>query len=166
MWKWVWPVALGGALLAGRAVAAPVPEKKPESPEVKKLLKERRDALRSAAVARTQEFEAGRGTLEVLLHVSRELLQAELELATNPKERFDAHASHFNAMRKVDEMVTEGYKAGRVKAADHYQMRAARLEAEVGLLRARAQLKEGKQRRPRRETNQGDELSLPNYLIR
>src|SRR5262245_60465683 len=115
--------ALGVALLAGWAVAAPVPEKKAESPEIQKLLKERRDALRSATVARTQEFEAGRGTLGVLLHVSRELLQAELELAASPKERFDAHASHFNGMRKMDELVTDGYKAGRVKAADHYEMR-------------------------------------------
>ncbi len=144
MMKRVRLAALGAALLAGWAVAAPVPEKKAESPEIQKLLKERRDALRSAAVARTQEFEAGRGTLGSLLHVSRELLQAELELAAGPKERFDAHASHVNAMRKADEMCTEAFKAGRMKAADHYEMRAARLEAEVGLLRARAQLKEGK----------------------
>jgi outer membrane protein TolC len=137
-------VALAVTLLTGWALAAPVPEKKPESPEIQKLLKERRDALRSATVARTQEFEAGRGTLGAFLHVSHELLRAELELATNPKERFDAQASHVNAMRKVDEIVTEAYKAGRMKAADHYEMRAARLEAEVGLLRARAQLKEGK----------------------
>jgi hypothetical protein len=144
MSKWVGPVALSGALLAGWAVAAPVPEKKTDSPEIKKLLQERRDALRTATLARTQEYEAGRGTLESFLRVSRELLQAELELATNPRERFDAHASHFNAMRKMDEIVTEAYKASRVKAADHYEMRAARLEAEIGLLRARAKLKEGK----------------------
>lgn len=144
MTKRVRLAALGGALLAGWAVAAPVPEKKPESPEIQKLLKERRDALRNETVARTQEYEAGRGTLGSFLHASGKLLQAELELATNPKKRFDAHASHFNAMRKIDELVTEGYKAGRVKAADHYQMRAARLEAEVGLLRARAKLKDGK----------------------
>ena len=136
--------ALGGALLAGWAVAAPVPEKKAESPEIQKLLKERRDALRNATVARTQEFEAGRGTLGAFLHISRELLQAELELAAGPKERFDAQASHVNAMRKVDEIVAEAYKAGRMKAADHYEMRAARLEAEVGMLRARAKLKDGK----------------------
>lgn len=144
MTRWARLAALGGVLLAGWAAAAPVPEKKPESPEVQKLLKERRDALRSATLARTQEFEAGRGTLGAFLHVSRELLRAELELAANPKERFDAQASHVNAMRKVDEIVTAAYKVGRMKAADHYEMRAARLEAEVGLLRARARLKDGK----------------------
>jgi hypothetical protein len=40
-------------------------------------------------------------------------------------------------MRKADEIVTAAYKAGRTKAADYCEMRAARLEAEIGLLRAR-----------------------------
>jgi outer membrane protein TolC len=122
-----------------------VPQKKNDSPEIKKLLKERRDALKTAAEARGQEFEAGRGTLGVLLlHVSRELLNAELELATTPAGRFDAHAGHFNAMRKIEKITKEGYDAGRVKAADYYEIRAARLEAEIGLRRAEAKLKEGK----------------------
>jgi hypothetical protein len=135
MTRWVWPGALGGVLLAGWAVAAPVPEKK-DSPEVKALLKERRDVLKKEALARSEEFEAGVGTLASLLNVSRELLKTELELATKPAERVAAHEGHFNAMRKLEELVKEGYEAGRIKAADHFEMRAARLEAEIGLLRA------------------------------
>jgi hypothetical protein len=135
MSKWVWPVALGGALLAGWAVAAPVPEKK-DSPEVKALLKERRDLLKTAVLARSQELAAGRGTLAPLLHVSRELLKAELELATTPAERVAAHESHFNAMRKAEEQVKRAYDVGLMKAADYHEMRAARLEAEIGLRRA------------------------------
>jgi outer membrane protein TolC len=144
MWRRAWPVAVGGVLLAGWVVAAPVPQPKEDSPEIKKLLKERRDVLRSEVVARTQEYEAGRGPLNILLQASRKLLKAELELATTPAERFDAHAGHFNAMRKIEKFTKEGYDAGRVKAADYYETRAARLEAEIELRRAEAKLKEMK----------------------
>ena len=142
MTRWVWPVALGGVLLAGWAVAAPVPEKK-DSPEVKALLKERRDVLTKAVEARSQEYEAGRGTQAALLEVSRELLKVKLELATKPAERVAAHEEHFNAMRKWEELVKEGYEAGRIKAADYFEMRAARLGAEIGLRRAGGKPKEG-----------------------
>jgi outer membrane protein TolC len=141
MLKRAWLIAVGGALLAGWAAAAPVPEKKKDSPEITKLLKERRDVLRNAVEARTQEFEAGRGTLGVLLHVSRELLNAELELATTPEKRFDAYAGHFNALRKIETITKEGYDAGRVKVADYFEIRAARLEAEIQMRRAEAELK-------------------------
>jgi hypothetical protein len=144
MWKRAWLAGVAGVVLALGVAAAPVPQPKEESAKIKALLKERRDALRTAALARTQEYEAGRGTLGVMLHVSRELLNAELEVATTPEERFDAHASHFNAMRKMEKLTKEGYEAGRVKAADHYEMRAARLKAEIELLRAEAKLKEKK----------------------
>ena len=141
MTKCVWSVALGGVLLAGWVAAAPIPQKK-DSPEVRKLLKERRDVLSTAALARSQEFKAGRGTLEPLLRSHRELLKAELELATKPAERVAAHEEHFNAMRKHEEMTKKAYDAGRMGAADYYEMRAARLEAEIELRRAGGKPKE------------------------
>jgi hypothetical protein len=144
MTKWVWPVALAGALLAGWAVAAPVPQKKGDSPEVKALLKERRDALAKAVEARSAEYLAGRGTQAAMLRVCRELLKVKLELAMEPAERIAAHEEHFNAMRKFAEVVKEGFEAGRIKAADHFEMHAARLEAEIGLRRAGGKPKEAK----------------------
>ena len=139
--KRAWLAGVAGMVLAAWVAAAPVPQPKEESDKIKALLKERRDVLRNAVEARTQEFEAGRGTLGVLLHVSRELLNAELELATTPEKRFDAYAGHFNALRKIETITKEGYDAGRVKVADYFEIRAARLEAEIQMRRAEAELK-------------------------
>jgi hypothetical protein len=132
MTRWVGLLAV--LSLAGWSAAAPVPEtKKPDSPEVKKLLKERRDALTKAAEARWQEFAVGVGTQASLVNVSRELLKAELELAARPADRVAAHERHFNLMRKVEKTAKEGHDTGRVKDANYQEARAARLEAEVGL---------------------------------
>jgi hypothetical protein len=138
MRSWGGLVVLGGVLLARPAPSAPLPERKakPDSPEVKKLLREWRDALKEEAKARLQEFEAGCGTLASLLDVFRKLLDAELEVASKPAERVAAHERHFDMMRKVEAITREGYEAGRVKAADKSQAWAARLEAEIGLRRA------------------------------
>jgi hypothetical protein len=144
MLKRAWLAGVAGMVLAAWVAAAPVPQPKEESDKIKALLKERRDVLRNGVVARTQEYEAGRGTLNILLQVSRELLNAELELATTPAERFDINAGNFNAMRKIEKITKEGYDAGRVKAADYYAIRAARLKAEIELLRAGAKLREKK----------------------
>ncbi len=135
MSQWVWPVALGGALLAGSAAAAPVPEKK-DSPEVQALLKERRDVLKQEVLALSDQFEAGRGPLTPLLAASRELLKAELELATRPTERVAAHERHFSATRRWEQIVKDAYDARRMTAAAFFEMRGARLEAEIGLRRA------------------------------
>jgi RNA polymerase sigma-70 factor (ECF subfamily) len=137
--------AIGATLLGHRPTAAQPPAgpartravaPQADGPGIKALLKERQEVLKKEVLARTQEYEAGRGYLASLLAASRELLKAELELATNREERVAAYERHFDAMRKFDQMVKEGYEAGRIKAADHYEMRSARLEAEIGLLRA------------------------------
>jgi hypothetical protein len=39
-------------------------------------------------------------------------------------------------MRKFEQFVKEGYEAGRIMVTDHFQIQAARLEAEIGLRRA------------------------------
>ncbi|HZY83634.1 MAG TPA: sigma factor-like helix-turn-helix DNA-binding protein [Gemmataceae bacterium] len=137
---------IGAALLAHRPTAAQPPAGGPartrtgppqaDGPEVKALLKERQDVLKREAEARSQQFEAGRGLQAPLLAVCRELLKAELELATKPEERVAAHERYFNAMRKFEQFVKEGYEAGRIMVTDHFQIQAARLEAEIGLRRA------------------------------
>ena len=136
---------IGAALLAHRPTAAQPPAgparaktERPQAdgPEIKALLKEREEVLKKEVSALSDQFEAGRGLLTPLLAASRELLKAQLELATKPAERVAAHERHFNALRKWEQIVKDAYEAGRMNAAAHFEMRAARLEAEIGLLRA------------------------------
>jgi hypothetical protein len=107
-----------------------------DSPKVKALLKERREELRQAFKALRMELLAGRVTTDVVLQVSRRLLQAELEVAERPADRLAALRAHYKAVKEIEDVVTAGFNAGRVKAADHHLTRAARMEVEITLLRA------------------------------
>jgi hypothetical protein len=114
--------------------AAPAPGG--DSTEVKKLLKERLEALRNAVLALQEEYKAGRGTAELFIETARPLLEAELELATKPAERIAAHQAYFKLLVMVDEIVKARYEAGQVRVAEFYLARAARLKAEIELRRA------------------------------
>jgi hypothetical protein len=136
---------IGAALLAQRPTAAqapPAPARtrtgppQADGPEVKALLKERKEVLQQETQELWRMFEAGRGLLTPLLSASRELLRAELELAMTPAERVAAHERHFNQMYKCEEIVKLAYEARRMNATSYHEMRAARLEAQIGLLRA------------------------------
>ena len=100
------------------------------------MLVQRRDALKAEVNARTNEFEAGVGYLFLLLDASRRLLEAESEMATKQADRIKAHKSHLDAMNRIAKQVKKGFEAGRTRQADHYQAVAARLDAEIGWLRA------------------------------
>jgi RNA polymerase sigma factor (sigma-70 family) len=104
--------------------------------KIRKLQVERREALKQAEEARLQEFLAGRGTLDLLLKISRLLLQAELDLAATAQQRIAAHAAHLKVAKEVDQFCEQRYHAGRMTPADFFQARAARLEAEIGWLKA------------------------------
>jgi hypothetical protein len=123
--------------------AAPVPKADvavkldPATQEkIHKLQLERRDALKKAVEFRWDEYEAGRGTLEILLNGSKLLLKAELDLANTTQQRIAAHAALLELATKVEKITKARYEAGQVKEADHQEARAARLEAEIGWLKA------------------------------
>jgi hypothetical protein len=125
----------------GRAAgkpAAPVPEKttKGDSPEVKRLLKERRDVLKEAVEAGRKEYLAGRSTMPVAADLAHELLKAELELASESAERIAAHEAYYTVMRKLEAHAKVQYEAGRMTLLEYKRAQAARLGAEIGLRRA------------------------------
>jgi outer membrane protein TolC len=140
--KLAW-AALALTLLVAQTPAAPVPKVDvavkldPATQEkIHKLHLERRDALKRAVECRWDEYKAGRGTLENLLNGSRLLLKAELDLANTKEQRIAAHAALLELARKVEKVSKERYEAGRVTEADHQDTWAARLEAEIGWLKA------------------------------
>lgn len=119
--------------------SAPVPAaaRPKDDPEIKKLLKMRRDALLEAANAKKQEFLlTARGTPQNVQETWRLLLQAELDVASGQAERVAAHLTFFKVVCQVDDYNTERYNAGRATLADQRLTRAERYAAEVGLRRA------------------------------
>lgn len=129
-------VALSLACLCGPGITAPPPKTREDTPEVKKLLKLRRDTLKRMMEARMKMFQAGRGTLDSMLETSRQLLDAELELAATQPERVAAHLDYFKVACQIDELCTARYKAARSTETERLQARADRLAAEIGLRRA------------------------------
>jgi hypothetical protein len=74
--------------------------------------------------------------MESLLEGSRNLLHAELDLATTAEQRIAAHAAILKIMREMERLSKARYEAGQLKMADYCDMQAARLEAEIGWLKA------------------------------
>lgn len=119
--------------LREKAGDKPTPE---DTAGIRKLLAERRDTLRAEVKARQEEFEAIKGITEHLLDASQLLLQAELELAQQAEERLTAHLAHHKRTRACEQLEAIRYNAGRRALSEVLLCRAARLDAEIGLVRA------------------------------
>jgi hypothetical protein len=104
--------------------------------KVRKLQVERRDVLKKVLDMRLRLLKAGKGTIDGPMKASRRLLAAEPELATNAKDRLAAHAAHLEVARQVEKLAKALSDAGVCNPVDYHAAQAARLEAEIGWLRA------------------------------
>jgi hypothetical protein len=107
-----------------------------DTAEVKKLLKERVDVLRSVVEARQQGLKMGIGTVGSLAEAYRELTQAELEAADTPAKRMAALLEGYKRAAEVERRVERMFEAGDASRADAMAARAARIKAEIELRRA------------------------------
>jgi outer membrane protein TolC len=115
-----------------------------DSPRVKALLRERRDELRQAFKARNKEYLAGRIATDALMELSRLLVQAELEAAEKPADRVAPLQAHLEIARDTEKIVKARHDAGRAPVTDLHLARAARMDVEIALLRAKDRLPPGK----------------------
>jgi hypothetical protein len=110
-------------------------------PKMKSRLKGRFDAAKTEVEARGKEYVAGRGTLDVFIGASRRLLAAELDLSPKTTDHVTAWEAHRQRMQAVYEINLVRYNAGRINVQDLAQSDYYRLDAEIGLERAKAGLK-------------------------
>jgi len=110
--------------------------KEKSAEKIKKFQGERRDLLKKIVDLRFAEFEAGRATLDVVLKAAQQLLLAEVELATTPKERLAAHSARLELAKKVEKLEKDRFDAGRASTADYLNAQADRVEAEIGWMKA------------------------------
>jgi outer membrane protein TolC len=137
-----WVCAVGG-LLVGMAegqppapgVAGPALDKTTLA-EVHKLQEKRRDVLRDTLAVREKLYQTGRSTLDGIVKTSKQLLAAELELATTGGERIAAHQRHFEKARLWFELAKARHEAGRGEPGEVLDAQAVLLAAEIGLLKA------------------------------
>jgi RNA polymerase sigma factor (sigma-70 family) len=120
-------------------IAASDQEKK-----MKALFKARFDAANIEVESRWHEYVAGRGTLDILLGSSRRLLEAELALSNNKADHVAAWESHWQRMNQVYLINLGRYNAGRISVQDLKEAEYYRIDAEIGVERAKAQLKQSR----------------------
>ena len=123
-------VALCGTSLVPATVTA-------DSPKVKALLTERRDALaKRVELLRLQHEHSGQVLWITVLEARDELLVAEIELADSPEKRIEVLKARVKNQKAAEDFYLVGQRNGDASELDVLQAKAKRLAAEVDLERA------------------------------
>jgi len=117
------------------------PGARSEAANTKKLLSEKRDALRVIFQASEIEFKVGRVSFEGVLDDYRRLLEAELELTDNPANRVAAYEKLLEMEKDCDAINEERFKAGRITTTEYAWNKAAYRLDEILLLQERSKSK-------------------------
>ncbi|HXG08981.1 MAG TPA: RNA polymerase sigma factor [Gemmataceae bacterium] len=118
--------------------------RRPEPPvraqeKLQGLLKARLQAAKTEVETRTQEFQAGRCRLDIMLAALERLLRAELEMSDRKADRITAYQGNLTRLKQIEDTCQALFQAGRLGTSDMAQATYARLEAEILLERAKAQ---------------------------
>ena len=130
-----------GIALAILLLAAGMPRVRADEPKndkVKELLKEKLAVLGEVAKLTDKEYRSERCSIDRLHHAQMAVLKARLELCETDKERI-AVLEEAGALANDNEKTAAAlYQAGEVPGPDALVAKAARLEAEIALERAKA----------------------------
>ncbi|GAA4434444.1 hypothetical protein [Bremerella cremea] len=125
---------LSGSLLVFSEEPMPAP-KMNIAEKIMELQKERRATLKSALDYATQKFESGQGGFEEMLAAEEKLAVADLELTPTAAARMEIHKRRIESLRKQEQALDQGFKSG-IQTLDNYlAAKAARLQAEIDMLR-------------------------------
>ena len=130
-------VALATVVANGTAQSAKVDTDNGSS-QIQTLLKERRDTLHELVLAVKEQFRHGIGTHDAVIRASNQLLDAELELAQTREERIGIHKQRVRNLKELEEYARQRQRAAQVSVDKVLEARAARLGAEIELLREQA----------------------------
>ncbi|HLN27397.1 MAG TPA: hypothetical protein VK395_06610 [Gemmataceae bacterium] len=100
---------------------------------IPKLMEVKLAAARAEYDARQAEFFAGRGTLDIILEASRDLLDAELEAYDRDPGAFERRLDRNSAIESANQ---RRYWSGRIPLKDWMQSKRDRIDAEIQWLQA------------------------------
>jgi outer membrane protein TolC len=113
----------------------------PDHPSAKadlaRVLRERLETLQEAAGLQRRSYERGESSLEAVIAVDLEVLQARLELAGSAAERVQIRREMLETARGLEKAANELFKAAQATRLDVLRAKASRLRAEADLLRER-----------------------------
>ena len=127
-------------LLQAKSPKGKTPPAEEDSPQIRALLLERRDTRIRTLGACFRAFSTGRRDLHSLLDPFRQVLEAELAVASNPADQLAAYQVYLSQTKTLEKYRKAQLDAGRTAAPDYLSTKAVRLEAEILLLRAKSQL--------------------------
>jgi outer membrane protein TolC len=108
-----------------------------DAERLRSLLQLRRDTMQEWVRSVDQHYRSGRVSSDMVIQARSGLLGAELELATTAAERFAIHQRMIATLHDLEQAATERYRMGTVTQAEVLHARAARLNAEIQLIRER-----------------------------
>ena len=106
-----------------------------DAEKITALRKERRDALLEASNAAEQNYDVGRTDYATARRLKAELLDAELDLATDHAARVAVRKRFVEQLRELEQSIAAKAAAGLVGGgkAVLFESKAARLKAEIDL---------------------------------
>jgi outer membrane protein TolC len=134
---------LGIALAVLLIVGGDAPRAQADEPKdikVNELLKERLALLQEVVKQTTADYQSGKVSIDRVHHAQMAVLNSRLELCETDKERITILEEAVALAKNSEETATALYKAGKVPASDRLMAKAARLETEIALERARAKV--------------------------
>jgi hypothetical protein len=108
--------------------------------EIRELHEQRHQAMQTVRQVMTEEFKAGRGSLEYFLDLWPQVLEAELAVATSPAQEVKAYQSHRDNLRTWEDLCEKRADQKRVSRAAYLRVKVTRLQAEVGLATAKSKV--------------------------
>ena len=112
----------------------------PADREVQKLLRDRLATLRQFATAVEQDYRAGKASIAEVNDAQTRLLKAELELCESDEDRLPVYERAANLATDYKKIAEQLFRAGEAPHAAVLAAKAGRLDAEIALERARAQV--------------------------
>jgi hypothetical protein len=103
--------------------------------QVPQLRQELVTNLRKEVEARMANYRAGRGVLDILMEAHRNLARAELALAGDVRQQVTTQERAVKALRDLEELNQGRFDAGHILVQELAQTKAARLAAEIELVR-------------------------------
>ena len=127
-------VSLVGALAWSLPAASQDKQAGPDS-SIRKLLFQRRDVLRELLDFVTAHHELGTVTLADVVQARNGWLEAELDVARTREERVQIHERRVKNWRDLESLTRQDFAAGTATPKEMLVAKAARLKAEIELLR-------------------------------
>lgn len=117
-----------------------IPQRAEMSARLMELLKERIKVAEILLEARREAFVAGKREVLVddVFDAARRVLTARLELTETKAERVAAWEAFLRFAKDIEAVVKAGFEAGARSTADYANAQYYRLDAEIGLERAKA----------------------------